>query len=130
MKKLSSRSLLLLSIVLSLTSWSQKDSNPVLTIKGGQVKGLETPTKGIIAYKGIPFAAPPVGNLRWKEPQPVVGWQGVKKCEAFGASPMQGSPSPFGPWSEEYLIPKEPISEDCLTLNVWTGAKSAREKLP
>jgi len=60
----------------------------------------------------------------------VVPWSGIKKCEAFGASPMQNSPVPFGPWSEEYLIPKDPISEDCLYLNVWTGAASAKEKRP
>jgi para-nitrobenzyl esterase len=55
-------------IFLSLAFMSCSDSNPVLTIEGGKVNGIQTVTKGIIAYKGIPFAAPPVGNLRWKEP--------------------------------------------------------------
>ncbi len=62
MKKISFPALLFLSLVLSLASWSQKDPNPVLTIEGGQVKGVETPTKGVIVYKGIPFAAPPLAN--------------------------------------------------------------------
>ena len=65
-------------IFTSLALASCSDSNPVLTIEGGKVIGVQTPTKGIIAYKGIPFAAPPVGDLRWKEPQPVVPWEGVK----------------------------------------------------
>ena len=47
---------------------------------------LQTPTKGIIAYKGIPFAAPPVGEPRWKEPQPVVPWEGVKAADKYGAA--------------------------------------------
>ncbi len=81
-------------------------------------------------FKGIPFAAPPVGSLRWKAPQPIASWTGVKKCTAFSASPMQASPQPFMFWSEEFLIPKEPISEDCLYLNVWTGAKTPKEKRP
>ncbi|HVX49244.1 MAG TPA: carboxylesterase family protein, partial [Chitinophagaceae bacterium] len=99
-------------------------------VEGGLISGTANTAGDVHIFKGIPFAAPPVGNLRWKKPQPVTPWQGVKKCDAFGPSPMQGSPSPFGPWSEEYLIPKEPISEDCLYLNVWTGATSAKEKRP
>ena len=79
-------------------------------------------------FKGIPFAAPPVGDLRWKAPQPLQKWSGVKVCDKFSASPMQASPAPFSMWTEEFLIPKEPISEDCLYLNVWTGAKSSKEK--
>ena len=78
----------------------------------------------------MPFAAPPVGNLRWKASQPVTPWTGVKECNAFGPSPMQPKPAAFSMWSEEFLIPKEPISEDCLYLNVWTGAKFAKEKRP
>jgi para-nitrobenzyl esterase len=99
----------------------------VVTIEGGKISGLHTSDNKISIYKGIPFAAPPVGNLRWKAPQPVIPWSGVRKCEAFGASPMQGSPAPFSMWSAEFLIAKEPISEDCLNLNVWTdnGKKSS-----
>ena len=86
---------------------------------------------GIVHYfKGIPFAAPPVGDLRWKAPQPVVPWQGVRACDTFSASPMQSYPVPFGPWTAEYLISPKPISEDCLYLNVWTGAATPTAKLP
>ena len=75
---------------------------------------------GILSFKGIPFAAPPVGALRWRPPQPLSPWDGVKKCEAFGPSPMQAKPAPFMFWSSEFLIPESPIGEDCLYLNVWT----------
>jgi len=101
-----------------------------IPIAGGLVLGTLNKDGDIHIFRGIPFAAPPVGNLRWKAPQPVVPWLGVQKCGAFGASPMQGTPNPFGPWSAEFLIPKEPISEDCLYLNVWSGAKTAKEKRP
>jgi para-nitrobenzyl esterase len=106
------------------------DSLELIKTDAGQVSGVSNASGDIIAFKGIPFAAPPVGDLRWKEPQPVKPWEGVRKCESFGPSPMQAKPVPFSMWSEEYLIPKEPISEDCLYLNVWTGAKSAGEKRP
>jgi para-nitrobenzyl esterase len=96
----------------------------------GVISGVETLDGSISVFKGIPFAAPPVGDLRWKAPQPAKPWQGVRKCVSFGPDPMQAKPAAFSMWSEEFLIPKEPISEDCLYLNVWTGAKSNREKRP
>ncbi|GAB3014760.1 carboxylesterase/lipase family protein [Spirosoma pulveris] len=99
-------------------------------VTGGLVSGTVNKSGDIHIFRGIPFAAPPVGDRRWKAPQPVIPWSGVRKCDAFGPSPIQGTPNPFGPWSAEFLIPKEPISEDCLYLNVWTGAKSATEKRP
>ncbi len=103
------------------------DSVPIET---GLISGTQSSDKSISIFKGIPFAAPPVGDLRWKAPQRAQPWQGVKKCIAFGASPMQAKPAAFSMWSEEFLIPKEPISEDCLYLNVWTGPKSNKEKRP
>jgi para-nitrobenzyl esterase len=106
------------------------DEPTVVTVTGGQIAGTVSKDGAVRSFKGIPFAAPPVGTLRWKAPQPVKPWQGVRKGDQFGPSPMQGTPAPFGPWSAEYLIPKAPISEDCLYLNVWTGAKSANEKRP
>lgn len=105
-------------------------TTPTVQVNSGLISGQTNATGEIRAFKGIPFAAPPVGNLRWQEPQPVTRWSGVKACDAFAASPMQGSPANFGPWTAEFLIPKEPISEDCLYLNVWTGAKTPNEKRP
>lgn len=108
---------------------SQLLAQPIVQTRTGKISGTQLPT-GIRVFKGVPFAAPPVGALRWKAPQPVTPWTDVKNCTAYGASPMQGKPSPFGPWTWGYLIPQEPISEDCLYLNVWSGAKSDKEKRP
>jgi len=111
------------------TTNSLPANNPV-KVTGGLITGSSNASNDIRIYKGIPFAAPPVGPLRWKAPQPVIPWTRVKTCTAFGPSPMQASPVPFSMWSEEFLIPKEPIGEDCLYLNVWTGAASPSEKRP
>jgi para-nitrobenzyl esterase len=117
---------ILFSVSTAFLSSSQKEP-AIVTIEGGKISGLLSADGKISIYKGIPFAAPPVGNLRWKAPQPIIPWSGVRKCEAFGASPVQGNPAPFSMWSAEFLIAKEPISEDCLNLNVWTdnGQKNA-----
>jgi para-nitrobenzyl esterase len=101
-----------------------------VAVEGGIISG-KTDSSGLVkVFKGIPFAAPPVGDLRWKAPQPVIPWEGVKSCTENPAAPMQNPPSPFFSWSEEFLIPKEPISEDCLYLNIWTAAEKTDEKRP
>jgi para-nitrobenzyl esterase len=100
----------------------------VVPTEAGLVSGVKT--DDIMAYRGIPFAAPPIGDLRWKAPQPVKHWDGVRKCVSFSASPMQSKPVPFMVYTSEFLIPESPISEDCLYLNVWTGAKTKTDKLP
>ncbi len=101
-------------------------SAPPLTttveVTGGTIEGVEQ--DGIFSYKGIPFAAPPIDELRWKSPQPVVPWQGVKKTDTFAPGPMQDTA--FG----AILGGPQEISEDCLYLNVWTGAKKKDEKRP
>ena len=100
----------------------------VIRIETGLITGVKSNTSDVTAYKGIPFAAPPVGDLRWKAPQPAQNWQGVKKCESFGASPMQAKPVPFMVYTPEFLIPEQPISEDCLYLNVWTKASKGDKR--
>jgi para-nitrobenzyl esterase len=91
--------------------------------ENGTVEGtLEK--SGIRSFKGIPFAAPPVGNLRWREPQPVQSWQGVRNAKKFGPRAMQLAV--FG----DMGFRSDGMSEDCLYLNVWTPAKSVNEKLP
>ena len=100
----------------------------IIDTKYGRVEGYRE--ENIRIFKGIPFASPPVGDLRWKAPQPPVTWKGIKKCLAFSASPIQPKPVPFLCWSKEFIAPPTPLSEDCLYLNVWTGASSASEKRP
>lgn len=100
----------------------------VVSTDAGLVSGTKNNTGDVMAFKGIPFAAPPIGDLRWKAPQSAKHWDGVKKCDAFGPSPMQPKPVPFMVYTSEFLIPEKPISEDCLYLNVWTNAKTRADK--
>ncbi len=104
---------------------------PVLTITGGQVEGVTTDIPGVVAYKGIPYAAPPIGELRWKEPQPVVPWDGVMKADRFGHPGYQAVHYPGGYFTEWGYGEEAQCSEDCLYLNVWTtAAGKTGEKLP
>ena len=107
-----------------------KTIEEIIQVENGPISGLKDAGSGVISFKGIPFAAPPVGDLRWKAPQPVEAWEGTRECTDFGPSPMQAAPAPFMFWSEEFLIPKEPIGEDCLYLNVWTRADTEADQLP
>ncbi len=97
--------------------------NACSTLPPDQVKVEQGIVQGTIedslrVFKGVPFAKPPVGDLRWKAPQPAEKWDGVKQTTAFAPAPMQGGNPPSGK------------SEDCLYLNIWTPAMSANEKLP
>jgi para-nitrobenzyl esterase len=87
----------------------------------GVVEGVDE--SGIRAFKGIPFAAPPVGELRWKEPQPVKSWAGVRKADKFGPRAMQN------PLFSDMVFRSDGVSEDCLYLNVWTPARSSTDGL-
>ncbi len=104
--------------------WGGPAAAQVLTasVTGGQVQGVLA--GGIVSFKGIPFAAPPLGALRWRAPQPVRPWQGVKHADHFGPSCMQ-DPN----FAQLFGAPRA-IGEDCLYLNVWTPAHSPRERLP
>lgn len=122
---------LLLSILIGCSFvFAQKNLPDVVNTNTGKVSGSVNSDGSVHIFKGIPFAAPPIGDLRWKEPQPVAPWAGVKQCTAFSASPMQDRPNEFGVYTREFLIPFEPINEDCLYLNVWTNAKSSEDKKP
>jgi para-nitrobenzyl esterase len=92
-------------------------------IANGVIEGNVQPGSGVRSFKGIPFAQPPVGDLRWREPQPVKNWKGVRRADQFGARCMQRG-------GGDYWFRSNGMSEDCLYLNVWTPAKSRRERLP
>jgi para-nitrobenzyl esterase len=101
-------------------------SDPVKT-DAGLLSG--TMQEGVRVYKGIPFGAPPVGQLRWKEPQPVVKWEGVRKADTYGNVCVQPSQPNRKPNNVSVDLPDSPkASEDCLYLNVWTNAPSANAK--
>ena len=94
-------------------------------VDGGQVQGVVA--DGVESFKGIPFAAPPVGDLRWRPPQPVVPWTGVRQAAEFGADCMQGR---FGPPPAPGAPPARVPSEDCLFVNVWRPAGATTNRLP
>ena len=116
--------ILLLGAVITINSANAQDSTPQVQISNGTIEGVLNAKTGIKVFKGIPFAQPPVGDLRWKEPQPVANWSGVRKADHFGHNPMEKKV--FG----DMGFRSDSMSEDCLYLNVWTPAKSATEKLP
>ncbi len=100
--------------------------------EGGLVRGTYAADMAISVFKGIPFAAPATGKNRWRVPQPVEPWEGVRDCLEFGPANMTDYDTAYGPfyekewnWDMAY-----PMSEDCLQLNIWTPAKSPDEKLP
>ena len=92
--------------------------------QSGLVEGASSAYGKVRVFKGIPFAEPPVGKLRWQAPQPVASWQGVHKATEFGARCMQA------PIYSDMIFRDPGPSEDCLYLNVWTPAESANEDLP
>jgi para-nitrobenzyl esterase len=107
----------------------------ILKVKteNGIVEGLPGNNHIVSVFKGIPFAKPPVGDLRWRAPQPVEPWEGELKTYKFPNIAMQPRFASEGGntlAAKEFYVVEFPMSEDCLYLNVWTPAKSADEKLP
>ncbi len=99
------------------------DANRIVTIEGGKIAGVLD--RGVHVFKGIPYAAPPVEGLRWKPPQPVIPWSGVRDASRFGYE----CPQPQYPDGSIYIRPLQPQSEDCLSINVWTAAEPG-DRLP
>jgi para-nitrobenzyl esterase len=105
-----------LLFILSTAVYTIAQQPAPVKVEEGLVQGVSE--NGLTVYKGIPFAAPPVGDLRWKAPRPAAKWDGVKQTTAFAPGPIQGGNVPSGK------------SEDCLYLNIWSPAKSANDKIP
>lgn len=114
---------LLSAIINSNAQTTVNNKSLIITTKNGKVEGRLEKT-GIRSFKGIPFAAPPVGKLRWREPQPVKDWTGIKKVHKFGPRAMQ--PPIFG----DMNFRSDGMSEDCLYLNIWAPADAAKKNLP
>lgn len=108
--------------------------NLQVTIETGKLQGIHGWDPRVAVFKGIPYAAPPVGELRWRSPQPPAGWEGVRRADQYGpiaCQPVPGSnPEEF--WTREIhpTGPEFEMSEDCLYLNVYTPARTGEEKLP
>lgn len=101
--------------------------------ENGTVRGIPGADPRITAFKGIPFAKPPVGKLRWRAPEPAEDWEGVLDCSRFAPISMQEIPGkdPDNIYTREWHVdPEIPMSEDCLYLNVWTPARTGEERYP
>ena len=110
--------------------WLQAVNAQVVETKYGKMAGEKDAATGVAVFKGIPYAAAPVGELRWRVPEPPRAWTGVRKADQFSAACMQRiSPKQLGPWTVEFLTENR-VSEDCLYLNVWTPEASAGANLP
>jgi len=116
--------LFLLTILLATALAAGAYAQDRVKTANGTLEGTSDKSSGIRSFKGIPFGEPPVGDLRWKPPQAVKSWQGVRQADKFGPRCMQRAI--FG----DMGFRSNGMSEDCLYLNVWTPAKSSNEKLP
>src|SRR5256714_14700982 len=124
MKASMSSSLFTLAILLAFALVASAQTADRVKTANGVVEGAGRQGSGVRIFKGIPFAQPPVGELRWREPQPVKNWQGVRQAAQFGPRCMQA------PIFGDMNFRSNGMSEDCLYLNVWTPAQSANERLP
>ena len=115
-------------LLLSLSSGAQENNNNYFAVQtkidNGTIEGNFDTKTGLQLYLGVPFAKPPVGSLRWKAPQPLDNWNGVKQTKKFGPRPIQAIV--FGDMNSR----SDGLSEDCLYLNVWTPAKRGTRDLP
>ena len=118
------RGLVLITIFLVTALAGQNFAQDRVKTANGVVEATSDRSSGVRAFKGIPFAAPPVGDLRWQPPQPVKDWKGPRRADQFGPRCMQL------PVFSDMVFRSNGMSEDCLYLNVWTPAKSSKERLP
>jgi carboxylesterase type B len=116
-------------IAITIVACQEAVNDPVRTAQG-LVSGVAGRSPDVRVFKGIPFAAPPVGPLRWKPPQPAERWSGVRRGDAFGPRCMQIAGDAGGSRRQSTVAAEQPMNEDCLYLNVWTAAESAGDRRP
>lgn len=117
------RKIMIMAVLIQFGSIVYAQKAPQTIVEQGTLEGLILQS-GIKTYRGVPFAQPPVGKLRWREPQPALKWNGIRKAREFGPNAMQKNI--FG----DMMFRASKMSEDCLYLNVWTPAVNNKEKLP
>src|SRR5262249_16806396 len=116
--------LLLLALIAST-----RVANNMVRVESGLLEGASSSVPGVRVFKGIPYAAPPIGDLRWRLPKPPAKWEGVRKADKFSDSCVQNLARSHNPWTAEFMAQNQ-ASEDCLCLNVWTAAEVAGERQP
>src|SRR5881392_2023744 len=106
--------------IVALSAGTHRTAPPRVTIDTGTLEGSVDSTTGILVFRGIPYAAPPVGTLRWRPPRPAARWAGIRPARELGHNCMQGQPyGDIDPYAAG-------VSEDCLHLNVWTSSLGSR----
>ncbi len=143
MKKLQKTAafLLILSALACFPACKEEETPPAyltggeIAVSGGLITGTMNEEGDVAVYKGVPYAAAPVGELRFQAPQDAA-WEGVKDCSLWGANAMQGNATTFDYWTEEFIQDTDPshyqngtvYSEDCLTLNIWSSTSVTKDK--
>jgi para-nitrobenzyl esterase len=129
------KSLVLLLVPLLISCSQGKNTagekiNPgKVKVESGWISGITGNGGSVKIFLGVPYAAPPAGDLRWRAPQPPVKWEGVRKSDSFCPACMQVQAHSRPPWTEEFMS-QDSLSEDCLFLNIWTPAKTTADSLP